>query len=78
MNGFQSYLMKKTILGKKKGKRGHIANHFSISKATLAFVTVTGVFRTQSNIRSKPSKVFLVKVFWKYAANLQDNTHTEV
>ena len=28
--------------------------------------------------RSSHPEVFLEKVFWKYAANLQENTHAEV
>ena len=30
------------------------------------------------NDRSSCSEVFLVKVLWKYAANLQEDTHAEV
>ena len=30
------------------------------------------------NVRSSHQEVFLEKVFWKYPANLQENTHAEV
>ena len=33
---------------------------------------------TEAAIRSSPPEVFLKKVFRKYAANLQENTHAEV
>ena len=31
-----------------------------------------------SIVRGSRPEVFLVKMFWKYAANLQVNTHAEV
>ena len=32
----------------------------------------------QSSVQTQPSEVLLGKVFWKYAANLPENTHAEV
>ena len=36
------------------------------------------LFDVRKSHRSSPSEAFLGKVFWKYAANLQENTHAEV
>ena len=34
---------------------------------------------TENNFQKQPSRgVFQEKVFWKYSANLQENTHAEV
>ena len=33
---------------------------------------------TDKNFRSSHPEVFLEKVFWKYVANLQENTHAKV
>ena len=34
--------------------------------------------KTFRNSEAAAQEVFWVKVFWKYAANLQENTHVEV
>ena len=36
------------------------------------------IISLEENVRNNPPEVFLKKVFWKYAANLQEYTHAEV
>ena len=48
-------------------------------KSFLAFIYLTwDKVLSIISYRSSRPEVFLKNVFWKYAANLQENTHAEV
>ena len=55
-------------------KRCHNSQNYILDENQFLFST----FVTMQTFRSRRPEVFLKKVFWKYAANLQENTHAEV